>query len=152
MSWLGGKRLSPYELAIMIAGWLRLTALMYVAADRTRPHCRIGSRSWLAKYASSIVVSSGLGLPNSCAAIFSSITACGRRVSLPYSEYSRSLHVLMATTALIRGSNAEAIMLMPAPYEAPAVPMRAGSAAVLAINQSIAAETSDMSFGPAVSI
>src|SRR5688572_19629351 len=58
----------------------------------------------------------------------------------------------MATTARIRGSNADAMRLIPAPYEAPAAPMCAGSVGVLAIIQSITAETSETSFGPAVSI
>ena len=41
---------------------------------------------------------------------------------------------------------------MPAPYEMPAAPMRAGSAAVFAIVQSTTLDRSAMSLGPAVSI
>src|SRR3954454_19002843 len=91
-------------------------------------------------------------LPDYFLAALSRHTACGRRVSLPYSDRTRSVHALIDTTALMRGSKADAMRLIPAPYETPDAPMCCGSAEVLATIQSMTVETSAMSFGPAVSI
>jgi hypothetical protein len=73
-------------------------------------------------------------------------------VSWGFSEAIRSAQPLIAPTALIRGSCADASSETPAPYEMPTAATREVSAGVCSPAQSITSLTSATVGGPAMSI